>query len=447
MEKSKSPKNERQDKNKEYSPATFTKSNVLIRAKFKSSLLEDRLIDYALITIQKNGKLEDGLYKVSFNTRPLQDMMGMNGNSYFYTKIKSVAKAMLGRQIFIEYVNPETGEPVFAYYNLINKATYADGVFSVYFNGTIPLKNIEKAGNYTKLSYEAKWSLKNIYSVRLYEILKSVCYVPKGEAKRDHFVYEIGLAELQLEIGVVNAEIAKVREILSRDVVDYELAVRTSPEKVNVDWSKFKERVLDPAIKEINGQPKAKMQIHYDKITAGKGGKVIGIRFYVDVSGVVPVPLLNEQLPVMSQEDRFKEIVYVVNELNKVGILDVSMESAAALAEKCMYDHERLQKALFTYESATNKVENPIGYMLDYLEKEYTLSRKQLDKFRQVHGIGQYGLNNGGTEEWGDDVKDMDFTEIWMTSGEGQKYRAAAGDSSYTQLSMDFPFEMSADDE
>lgn len=446
MKNSKSSKKDQQDANREYSPQTFVKSNVLIRAKYKSSLLEDRLIDYSLIAIQKYGKSEDGMYKVSFNTRPLQDMLGMSGNSYFYTKIKSVAKAMLGRQIFIEYMNPETKEPAFAYYNLINKATYADGVFSIYFNGTIPLKNLEKAGNYTRLSYEAKWSLKNIYSARLYEILKSVCYVPKGEAKREHFVYEIGLAELQLEIGVVNAEIAKVREILLRDVVDYDLAVRTSPEKVNVSWSKFKERVLDPAIKEINGQPKTKMQIRYEKITAGKGGKVIGIRFFIDVMGVVPTPLLN-QLPSMSQEDRFKEIIYVVNELNKVGISDVSVESATALAEKSEYDHEKLRKAIFTYQAATTKIENPIGYMMDYLEKRYTLSKNQIGKFKQVCGFGQEDRFSESLEDGNETVMgDMDFTDIWMMSEEGCKSNAYGSDG-YSQMSMEFPFEMSAEDD
>ena len=446
MANSKSSKKNQQDTNKEYNLQTFVKSNVLIRAKYKSSLLEDRLIDYSLIAIQKYGKLEDGLYKVSFNTRPLQDMLGMSGNTYFYTKIKSVAKAMLGRQIFIEYTNPETKEPAFDYYNLINKATYADGIFSIYFNGTIPLKNLEKAGNYTKLSYEAKWSLKNIYSARLYEILKSVCYVPKGEAKREHFVYEIGLAELQLEIGVVNAEIAKVREVLSRDVIDYDLAVRTSPEKVNVSWSKFKERVLDPAINEINGQPKTKMKIEYEKITAGKGGKVIGIRFFIDVMGAVPTLLLN-QIPSQSHDDQFKEIIYVVNELNKIGIGDVSIESAAALAEKSEYDHEKLRKAIFTYQASTTKIENPIGYMMDYLDKEYMLSKKQLNKFKQVCGFGQKDRFSDNLEDEEETVMgDMDFTNLWIMSEEG-RHSNLDGNKGYSQISMEFPFEMRADEE
>lgn len=402
----------------------FNKSNVLIQAKYKATALEENIFDYAFAHLPQEGVMEDGLIRFSFSTRVLQKLLKKENNNYFYNQLRTVAKSMIGHQLFIEYKDPETNKPCFEYYNLVDHAKYKDGEFTVYFNGHIPLRNLEKVGNFTRLSLQAKLSLKSTSSKRLYEILKSKCYVPKNAPKQESFVFELKLSELQLQMGVVNTDVQKVREVLSRSVVDYDLAVRVSPDNVNIGWRDFKRRVLDVAVNEINEKWElTRMHVIYENITGGRGGKVLGIRFTVDMLDPINSPVMYDKSgKELSEEEKIDEAIYVIDQLHEKGILsendNISMESAMMVAESAGYDHDLLRRAIWMVQANSKEVTNPVGYMIDWMRKQYYPTHRQIQNLRK---------------QWGRERE------------EGEVGSEIYEQLEYEQLEIDMPFEVTSD--
>ena len=60
--------------------------------------------------------------------------------------------------------------------------------------------------------------------------------------------------------------------------------MKYSTEKSYDSWTDFKRRIINVAVTEINNTPECGMTVSYEPVKSGKGGKVYGITFYVELN-------------------------------------------------------------------------------------------------------------------------------------------------------------------
>ena len=258
----------------------FPKSNSLINSKYKASLMEQKLFNIVLSRLQ-HRQFEDegeiGGLVCTLKASELKNMLGVTGGS-FYTQLKTAAASMTSTTI--GYVNDEI--EAFKYMSVITSAEYKKGLFTVKFNYELKKYLINEAP-FTVLDLPIILSYRSVYSLRLHEILLSKCYKKKRPGvshytKRDStegkFKIDIGISELKLSLGVVNADSKAVKAILVDSAYpDYDKAVERASEKSFKDWYEFRRGVIDVAVKEINEVDNG-TYVTYEANTAGHGGKV-----------------------------------------------------------------------------------------------------------------------------------------------------------------------------
>lgn len=363
----------------------YPKSNIIIRAKYKSSTMEENVFAYAFAHLPSEGRVTEGGIAYTFPTKPLQKMMGKESSTYFYTQIKTLATRMLGHQMLIEY--EEGGSRKFDYFNLVTRASYGNGYFTVYFNKDLPLLDVEKSGYYTRLSLRAQLELVKVPAKRLYEILKSHCYTPKGAIKSNPYSFNLSIAQLQLDMGIVDSNEEKVRRILEQPFPDYEKAVEVAEHKTNVGWREFRRRILIPAIEEINEKSDYTcMYVKFTPIASGLGGKYKQINFEVMV--IDPQNKSRDENTELTEEEVAEFIETVYDMLLKEKIIgsrdELPIDSAKVIAKAADYNKMNLQSAVWKVRSSTTKVENPIGYIIDNLKNFYTISSQRMEKLKEI---------------------------------------------------------------
>lgn len=255
----------------QYKDIKVKKSNALIAAKYKSSLLENQLLSIGVARAEEraNGEITAEIYPGEIRQMTgdsTSNLYGENG------RLKRVALAMVGHTMLIEN---EDGS--FMALSAIPTAEYKNGVFTITFNNKIKplLQNLTE--NYTLLNLETYMSFESNEAFRLYELLRKELYKmgPKGYVQ-----YEIGLSELKCTIGLVNMSEervqARIRE--SKGQIDWDEIYDIALEKsYKGSFTDFKRGVLDKAQHEI--EQKSDIRFEYERKTKGK--KVVGVVFYV----------------------------------------------------------------------------------------------------------------------------------------------------------------------
>ncbi len=321
---------------------------------------ESKILAYALSLINKRKYTEnsEGDITVAMRARTLRDALkGDSGG--FYTKLKRIARNMTGRTIGIE----DPANKAFCFVSLINKTEYEGGVFTIEFSRYIQHYLKDFSGPYTWLQLLELLSYDSIYSFRIAEVLRSRLYSPKNGPKKTEWVIEFGVAELKFLLGIANSEITAVRNILNNSKTpDYDRALQASPEKMYAQFSDMRRKCLEPSVREIN--EKSNMEVAYDCVRAGHGGKVRAVRFFVrlrdgdvEFQGQGGAKKLSE-----NEKDRFLD-----------GILElmpgIRFGEARAIAEASGYDFSVVEEKHAIMR--TQSVNNPVGWMLEAINKDY----------------------------------------------------------------------------
>ena len=106
----------------EYQPLealSFAKSNDLVSAKYKSSLLENQIMAIALTRIESNVKDNKQVLEAKLYPFELKRLIG--DPSHIYRTLKVLSKRMVGHNIFIE--TPNGG---FKTHAIVTDAEYED---------------------------------------------------------------------------------------------------------------------------------------------------------------------------------------------------------------------------------------------------------------------------------------------------------------------------------
>lgn len=207
------------------------KSNDLIRkARFNLSLQQQKIILYL---IGKINPLDEDFHEYTLNIQEFCNACGIDAQSgKTHEYIKEQIKTIADKSLWIKMPNGK--ETLIRW---IEKATIDKGNIIIRLDNDLKPYLLNLHSNYTK--YELLWTLafKSKYTIRLYEYIKSIHY-----DKMREYTHTISIDELKVRLNAENYE----------------------------EYYKFRQKILDKAIEEINAQSDIKLSY-----TANKEGRQI----------------------------------------------------------------------------------------------------------------------------------------------------------------------------
>lgn len=339
----------------------FRKSNVLISAKYDSTLVDNKIMSIALSNIQKTSKDEMGRLVSKISAAELRQIFGDETGS-LYGRLDTVAKKLTGRVVGMS----DPDNKIFHYTAIVIEADYQDGIFTIYFNPSLQdqIVNIEK--KFTLLSLPILMSFNSVYSFRLYELLKSTAFKDNHNCQTNidgSFDFTMSLSELKLELGVVDANCDAVKMILDRKSdPDYDKAVEAAPEKRLKVWSDFRKRALDVAVNEIN--EKTDIKISYIPKKSGKGGKIYGLDFNVMYKND------EEQAPsILPKENNMDRSELVVELMDLIEEKITSKDAKSILS--AAGDDLELIRAKYSIAKQSGEIKNITAWMIKAIKDDY----------------------------------------------------------------------------
>lgn len=354
-----------------YKHEEITRSNTLISAKYKSTLTENKIM---VLALKKAKRDEFGRPTITFSTAEIKRVMGRDDGS-FYTQLKSVAKAMTGRTMFIE----DKEKHSFKFINIIHTAEFENGKFTVNFTPEMNYYLDDLKSNFTTMNMGILVDFTSNYAYRIYELLKTQAY--RVEKDNEPLKIDYNLSELKLAIGCVNTQEERVQKELDKPNPDFDYIVNSvAKEKHFEKWYDFKVNVLEVAKRQIN--EKSDLEIDYEPLRSGRGGKVVGITFYIKknenykeieekteqeneilLENGTSVVDTSENVP-QDYEDRFAEIMDYIEK-------KVSSKDIKAFLKIADYDVERV-KAAYDLSKKQTEIRNFVGWMKKAIEEGYT---------------------------------------------------------------------------
>lgn len=345
----------------------YAKANFLIGAKYKSSLLENKIMAYSLSKVSK-GEYNSEKMVCDIPASELRMVANSNAGS-FYSQLSTTALRMTSRAVGIN--DPET--KFFDYISIITRATYKDGILHIEFNENLKDYIVGLQANYTTLNLPIMMGFTNNFAFRLYEVLKSKSYYPKSaknSPKYGNNVFEIecGLAELKLDLGVVDSNDLKVKAVLKKTELnpDFEKAVEAAQEnsKMYNSWYEFHRKVLTPAVEQINEL--SDMRVSYSVMRGGRGGKVYGITFLVKI--LDNNSSKQEVTTELTDEEKDKLIDFLGEELWEYRLKLRDLREIVNTAE---YDRDRIEAALKVLKKRKEEPDNVVGFLIAAIKEGY----------------------------------------------------------------------------
>lgn len=363
------------------------KSNVLINAKFNVTALQMKEINLALYHIQqgKFKKKKDGFY-VEMTTKELKKET-KGSETYIYKELQRATSDIMNVKIGV------LGEKKFKMVTLINMAEYENGVLNLRF----PLEiepYIDVNSDFTLIPKNSSLHLKKIWSIRLYEILKSECYYPKyyKGVKNGIFKKTISIDELRVILCLIDLEDNNVKEAMEKACnlsengkgIDYSKVVEAAKNVKYKDWRHLNMRVIAPAIKEINETPETGITVKYKPIKVGRSYKKIEFIItdneinneYVEEPNVIDVEYVDvpkarkktkkeKEIEVQNNFETMLQVAALIGPVGLDPVADIDMVCKVA-----RYDVEKIKKAA-EYMKTQKNIDNPPAYMRKCIEEEW----------------------------------------------------------------------------
>lgn len=362
-------------------PDMLKKSNFLISSVYRASLLENKVLALALTKVRLS---DEGRPVATLKTKEIKEILHVTGNA-MGTYLKDVATSLAGRTMFIE---SEDGS--FRCMNLVGVVDYqsGSGVMDIKFEPEIKDYIYDLKANFTMLNIPMMLSFRSGWSYRLYELLTSRAYHSKYDKNTGnvfHIKYDV--SELKLHLGTVQIKDDKgkinrdiQRELAKKDI-DYDHIVNDLVhEKLKSfdKWSDFKRRVLDVAVNEIN--EKSDIEVKYELMRSGRGGKIYGIDFEVTKRDNVVEKTEEKEV----KEPTDTELDDMIDEVMDIIEEKIKISQAKSLLKAANYD---ISKIKYAYELACHQedIKNLMGWMTAAIKEGYEDDR--------IHKVKDFGAS------------------------------------------------------
>lgn len=253
---------------------TYQKSNVVISSFMSITIHRYRLmsyINYKTQEIEKTGKLPDS---IRLYVNEMADLLDMPNNGEKY-KLADLATKELSRAVMYCY-DRKSGDikkivifPEITFHNDDNSIEINTQIF----NYAMMRRHKD---NYTICTLEDAKNFRSIYSARISDYLRMEAY-GKNEIAEDVYEIEVDLTELKLMAGTIvlddEVNFAKIAEIMDN-------ISNVAVENKYSEWKRFKEKILDKAVRDINKN--TNLSVSYETKRTGRGGKTSRVIFRVE---------------------------------------------------------------------------------------------------------------------------------------------------------------------
>lgn len=365
---------ENENKQDEQKNLPLKMSNNLIQAKYNTTRQSQKLFELTVIKAVEN---DDGDMCCTLTADEIKSYMKLSGNSV-YDMVRKAALpekkkdddsyrkngSLLGMNVIAEDKKKKRFEafPIFQY------VSYDKGVFKVIFSKRVKPEIYQIQGDFTTMNARIPWSFSSLYSHRLYQILYSNIWRTQYKKNNQLSVtYELG--ELRGILGTFDTQNRDyIDAIVNRKMSWNEAAEKCVDHQVNKDWSRFRDKVLNVAVKEINNSELADMQVEFKAHSGGKGakGKSITRVEFIITSKKHKYDMLDE---------RYKEISLLMDGA------PLKKEEVETLLEIANGDVEKIKKA-YRIAQNTKKVNNLVAFMISAI-KENWIGKAPVVKYRE----------------------------------------------------------------
>ncbi len=345
---------------------SYRKSNELINAMGKGTALSQKLFAIGMqnIKVDETNNVVATIYGTE-----LRKMFKSSSGS-LYEHIEALCDRQIkGATIFdwnLLMKDKENGK--IEAHQVVTDASFKNGTLTLRYNNSLTDKIINLQKDYTVLSLSDTLSLKSVYSLRLYEMLKSAYDYQSAVTKRQgELVIEYFLTELKLELGIINSGGSKeIKAELEKDFPDYdridEFAEKTGQTKYK-EYKIFNRNVLSKAKDELN--KKTSLQVEYEPVKSGR--KTVRIRFFVTKKGAEVIK--ETKAPQVNRDDILDDLTDLMHD-------DFKIREIREIAEFAGYDYDKIEKAYNYMLSYSSTVEVPIAFMKDCIKNEYYSSKR-----------------------------------------------------------------------
>ncbi|RKM59250.1 RepB family plasmid replication initiator protein [Butyrivibrio sp. CB08] len=343
------------------SKKTYKKSNELINAMGKGTALSQKLFAIGMqnIKVDETNNVVATIYGTE-----LRKMFKSSSGS-LYEHIEALCDRQIkGATIFdwnLLMKDKENGK--IEAHQVVTDASFKNGTLTLRYNNSLTDKIVNLQKDYTVLSLADTLSLKSVYSLRLYEMLKSAYDYQRAVTKmQGEMVFEYKLTELKLELGIINSGGSKeIKTELEKEFPDYdridELAEKTGQTKYK-EYKIFNRNVLSKAKEELN--KKTSLQVDYEPIKNGR--KTEGIRFFVTKKDAEAVEKTAEVA--VNKDEILDDLIDLMHD-------DFKLREIRELAELAEYDYDKIKKSYDYMNSYSSPVDVPIAFMKDCIKNEY----------------------------------------------------------------------------
>lgn len=363
--------------------AKLYKSNTLISAKYKSTLIENQITAIALTRIQQ--KIVDNKSELIAEIYPSEIKRIIGGEANIYRTLKVLRNQMQDRKILYE-----DGKGNFKSSVIITDADYQDGVFIVRFNDRIRpmISNLES--KFTTLELSVLTGLEHNSSYRLYELFKKELYDTNPRMINGEVHLEYNISELKFLLGICdigNPEIENLRNRMGNNIDYDELYSKLDKKQRKYErWNDFEKRVIMPAQEEL--EIKSNIRFVYEGIKT-KGKKIGKIRFIVSSQEISDREILQKEKYIKQSKKEFNDKklsadrqLEIPMDINMefydefVGHQTMSKEDIDMLLNAAGMDTELVKQAIYYVDERPDVHTNYVGYVKTVIEHPEWLNRE-----------------------------------------------------------------------
>ncbi len=402
---------------------TYVKSNEMISAKYRSTLLENQVMAIALTRIEENKDDPDAPLEARLYPGELKRLI--SDERHIYRDLQTLAKAITGHTMFLE-----DGKGNFSAFSLIPNATYQDGVFTIIFNPVLKehLRSLDK--NFTTLELSVMTNFEKNSAFRIYELLKKDLFRSKSNVNSGRVDVEYDLYEFRFLIGVANSDNIHVRNrIKTMKVIDWEELYHILEENGSKQDIKFREvdrlrrDCIIPAQLEL--RRKSDIQFDFEFIRCGRWYKKIVFHIFPNTPENEQEVLTRQQyIESIGKSERQMEIpIDLSNETRQlydkyVGHNGLDKEDIDLLLKKAHLQVRDVEDAI-RYTDNQDEINNYMGYLVRCIENRYfesevvPVAKGSADKAEAIRELREAAYSEKtGKELWERTKKKDDFEKF-----------------------------------
>nr|WP_297708326.1 replication initiation protein [uncultured Butyrivibrio sp.] len=347
---------------------SLLKSNEMISAKYKSTLLENQVMAIALTRIEVNSNEKDAQLEAKLYPGELKRLV--SDDAHIYRDLKRLAKSITGHTMVIE-----DGKGNFQAFSVVPNAEYSEGVFTVKFNNVLREHILGLEKNYTTLELSVMTDFTQNSSFRIYELLKKDIYKSRPDINNGAVQVLYNISEFRFMIGLANGDDPVVRNEMARmgKKIDWDVLYQKLDKKDRKyeKWYDLQKCVLKKAQKEL--LEKSDIKFEFEGIRDGH--KMGSILFTIHKNQPSAEVIERQKAMLKDEMNRQLEIPFDLEQYKPlydefVGHNELTKEDLDLLLKKAQYQVDVVRDAIDRADRQPY-LNNYMGWIISCILKDY----------------------------------------------------------------------------